>query len=616
MARRLRGWLRTWTKLALLILGYFWIGAAYKLVYAQTHDLTRLKSRLPIPYYEQHFLVDSVLHQTWMFGPAFRDLIGELPSIGALSSRNTIAALADYCRKRERRLAALPERYPYSLFSEEALDDAYFFSQYGSIAATFGTSEKPTRAISMTDEQGNWLSMGVPETVSAGALAKELADGYPDSPQAPNALLRVAQSQVNDPDPALAQGSYLRLLRDYPGSKEAQEAAEALYRSAVQARDFEAAERYKNRALRAAEQFARTKYPGAAPPAPAATTILGFRVDLSGLNVGLGRLEPARELLDVASGEERRLRSLKNLPEDLTRNVEDTRQRLRRTRSELWVLDLFRTLDAGAPGFPPKAREFPVQGRILLNGRPFAGAGVGLRPGGADTRPDPMNVLNEILYRAIADKDGRYVIPSVPSGSYRPALLQPVHPAEDSDEVIAPIAAGDAAFPTRIEVAAAPVTLPDVHLQTGLRTLTFGEVTHSDEQIVLRWEAVRGAMDYRVEVLPSGRARDFHDRVPGDQREAFHRHPVLWAGSTSDTQIRCPLKDLSPDADSRQAAAITVYQYQVTALDAGGNVLLQSAWPLSRFILDGKTRAVMLSKPPPEPADPQDRARVRRFFRR
>src|SRR6476660_6090080 len=111
MAKRLRGWLRTWTKLALLILCYFWIGAAYKLFYAQTHDVTRFKSPLPIPipYYEQHFLVDSVLHQTWMFGPAFRDLIGELPSVGALTNRNAIAGLADYLRERERTLGGLPQ---------------------------------------------------------------------------------------------------------------------------------------------------------------------------------------------------------------------------------------------------------------------------------------------------------------------------------------------------------------------------------------------------------------------------------------------------------------------------------------------------------------------------
>ncbi len=48
MAKRLKSWARTLTKLTLLVLGYFWIGAAYKLVYAQTHDPTRFHRRLPI----------------------------------------------------------------------------------------------------------------------------------------------------------------------------------------------------------------------------------------------------------------------------------------------------------------------------------------------------------------------------------------------------------------------------------------------------------------------------------------------------------------------------------------------------------------------------------------
>ena len=48
IGKRLRSWLRTGTKLVLLVLAYFWLGAAYKLLYAQTHDLTRFKSRLPM----------------------------------------------------------------------------------------------------------------------------------------------------------------------------------------------------------------------------------------------------------------------------------------------------------------------------------------------------------------------------------------------------------------------------------------------------------------------------------------------------------------------------------------------------------------------------------------
>ena len=125
MLRRLKSWFRTSAKLSLLILGYFWLGAAYKLIYAQTHDVSRFKGRIPIPYYQQQFILDALLSQTWIFGPDFRNYIGELPSLGALVNTNTQAALADYCRSREKQLNDVVDRYPYSLFAEEALDDAF-----------------------------------------------------------------------------------------------------------------------------------------------------------------------------------------------------------------------------------------------------------------------------------------------------------------------------------------------------------------------------------------------------------------------------------------------------------------------------------------------------------
>src|SRR6185503_12669836 len=114
---------------------------------AQTHDLTRFKSKLPISYYQQQFLIDSLIHQTWMFGPDFREYIGELPSLGALVSSNPQAVLADYCRKREAQLAALPRRYPHSLFSEEALEDSFQLSQGASLLGVFGSREQPRIAL-------------------------------------------------------------------------------------------------------------------------------------------------------------------------------------------------------------------------------------------------------------------------------------------------------------------------------------------------------------------------------------------------------------------------------------------------------------------------------------
>ncbi|HEU4752548.1 MAG TPA: hypothetical protein VFU47_05515, partial [Armatimonadota bacterium] len=61
MKRRALRWLLTLVKLVLLVLGYFWVGAAYKLVYAQTHDITRFQGRIPLPYYQHQFLIDTLI---------------------------------------------------------------------------------------------------------------------------------------------------------------------------------------------------------------------------------------------------------------------------------------------------------------------------------------------------------------------------------------------------------------------------------------------------------------------------------------------------------------------------------------------------------------------------
>ncbi|MCC2670284.1 MAG: hypothetical protein K0Q72_2755, partial [Armatimonadetes bacterium] len=428
MLRRLGGWVRTLAKLALLVLGYFWLGGAYKLVYAQTHDVTRFKGRIPIPYYQQQFILDALLYQTWVFGPDFRNYIGELPALGTLLNTNTQAALADYCRSRELQLNAVADRYPYSLFAEEALEDAYLYSVGASLLGLAGSREKPVRAYA-APEGKHWVVAGVPNTERAVQLSRRLADTFPDSSQAATALFRVAEAEAQAGRKPQSLAVYRRVLSEYPHSDQTEAAAEALSRAARDAGKLEQARNFKRQALRAAEYTAREQFPGKALPAKSTLSVMGFRIDLSGLELQLNRVSPARELAAIADREAARLGSIRALDQNLKNDLKDRRERLEEVRNELWVADMFEAVKVELPGLAPRAREFPVSGSVQFEGRPLEGVEVVLAGGGQDLRVRRFSRQPEsasATFRAMTDRRGRYTITGVPAGSYFVAMLFPV----------------------------------------------------------------------------------------------------------------------------------------------------------------------------------------------
>jgi hypothetical protein len=600
MLKRLKSWARTLTKLALLVLGYFWIGAAYKLLYAQTHDLTRFQSRLPISFYQQQFMVESLIHQTWMFGPDFQQYIGELPSLGLLVTFN-VEALAGYCQKRESQLTELPQRYPYSLFNDEALNDAHLFSWLTANLNALGARVEPKQALAVRSERGPWRSTGLADLSNPAGLAQMLADGYPDSPQAPAALMRMAAAAARRGDQPGTRAIYKRIALEYPRSAETEEAANSLARIAQAEGRLVEAREYKRRGVRAAENRARERSPGKALPASSALTILGFRVDLSGIELQLRRVQPARQLLAVAARETERLRALSGLQGDLKERLRDTQERMDKRRNDLWVADMFEALKVGVPGPPPRPQEHPVTGQALIDGRPLHGVEVILtdKAPGRQLGLGAAEALGQVRLRAVTDSQGRFRIPGVPSGRYHTLVVYSLRPAETKAVPVVPLQEAEGkGFPSALTVAGGPVKLPPLRFTRAIAARSFGERPSVQQAVRLDWEPWPGAAHYRVEVLAAPEAGWAFQRrgVPGDP-ERFLGHPVLWASSNlAESRVDCPLTALAPD----EAATVRAvqYEYVVTARDRSGKRLAVSARPLGRFRLSPAAAAELMKLRP------------------
>jgi tetratricopeptide (TPR) repeat protein len=622
MLKRLMGWMRTSTRFWLLILAYFWIGAAYKLIYAQSHDTARFKLKLPLPYYQQQFLIDSLLQQTWMFGPDFQDYLGRLPSLATLltpNGANPVATLADYCRQRENELQAFPARHPRSPFSDTALDSAYRYSQVASVLGILGAREQPRRVLARPGPgPDGWRSIGLADFSRQAGLSQRLADEYPDSPYAPAALLRLAGLEIDQGRVERGRALYERVAREYPRSEEAEEAANALYAVARAASRVEEMREFRMRALHAAEQLGRERNTSRILPATTSVAVLGYRVDLSSLELQLERLEEALGLFQMAEREAGRLKAMPDLEDRLKGEVTGARKRLSRVGDELWVRrELFEKLGVPPPGIPPRPQEFTVRGRVEVQGSVAAarGAGVEVALTQKDLRirslPELVGVLRELPYRAEVGPDGRYEIPAVPSGEYTPVVLYDARPTADTAVVPHP----DSAFPGRVRMEQGDLELPPFRFRPAISTRSFGELGASGAAVRLEWDPWPRAASYTVEVLappewfgmfrsrfrPSGGAGKgpaAGKLDPGELRRRFRRRPVLWRQEALKTAAAdCPLQQLYPDQPA--AAAVLSYEYVVRAHDANGAVLAESARPLCRFILSQEARGKMLQGPRP-----------------
>lgn len=624
LIKRLKSWGRTGLKLVLLGLGYFWLGAAYKLFYAQTHDLTRFKSQLPLSFYQQQFILESLLHQNWMFGPDFREYIGAPPSVRALTSANPQAVLAVYCREREQELSTLPSRYPYSLFTEHALEDAYLMSQGAALLGTMTAREKPVRGLATPGEDGAWRTVGVPELYRSGDLARRLADEYPTSPQAPTALLRVAQMEAQQGHSPQSEALYQRLILEYPQVPEAEAAANALAGAAREAGRLSQTRALKQQALDVSEQAARKDAPGQPLPVNSAFKVLGYRIDLAEVELQLRELKPAQEALTLANRETHRLHDVPGLEKPLRDELNGTQSRLDRVRDEAWVADLFNGLKIGAPGPPPRPHEYAVSGQVVLGQQPLAGVEVVLveaHGNNHDLNPMTLGWLNQSRYRAFTDARGQYKITAVPAGNYSVNMIYPLRPSKNLSIVPAQVAYGHLqvkligrrvaagsdqdAVPhppsdfSHITITNKNTTLPIFRFQPALETRAFGELPPDGNGVRLEWQAWPGAAAYRVAVLAApNNAAAFDYRVPPPQRAQFAQRPLLWhLDKTATTQVTCPLLALAPDRP--QGARVAQYEYEVTALNREGQPVATSATPFCRFLLSPEACVTLLKLKPP-----------------
>ncbi|HEU4751668.1 MAG TPA: carboxypeptidase-like regulatory domain-containing protein, partial [Armatimonadota bacterium] len=414
-----------------------------------------------------------------------------------------------------------------------------------------------------------------------------------------------------------SRAAYRRLALDYPRSDEAVKAADALYQVALAEGRVRDAREYKLRALTAAERLARERFRGRALPASSTVTILGYRVDLSGLELRLANLPAARELIDVAGQEADRVRSLKGLDDPTKGSVRSIRERMERTRSELWVADMFDRLRVGVPGPPPQPKQQSVAGRVELDGKPLPGVLVELGEapgqGGGRRLPPGMAGLQRLFqparYRAVTDERGAYRIPDVPSGRYAIQARYAVRPAGFPGPIRP---SDDTGFPETVTVSDRSVTIPPLALTRAVETRTFGERPPAGKSVLLEWTAWPGAAAYRVEVLaaPGPLLQYFQGRRPPGAR-GFFRRPVLWtAERVEGTRVECPLLPLAPDVP--EIARVVQYQYTVTALDGAGNVLARSSDPASQFNLSRQAFAALMAQNPPRRARPGGRGRFGR----
>ncbi|MFN3653227.1 MAG: hypothetical protein ACK47B_26900 [Armatimonadota bacterium] len=603
LGRRLLSWARTGGKLVLLILCYFWVGAAYKLVYAQTHDLTRFERRIPLPYYQHQFALDSLLSQTWIFGPDFRDFLGELPSLGALTTSNPQAALSDYARQREQELLRLPARYPYSLFAEEALDDAYQYGQFGSVLGIVAARERPSHALAIQRPDGSWALGALPDLQHSRLAAQRLVDEYPDSPQAAAALLRVVRAEAQQSSAAAAREGYARIMREYPGSAEAIEAAEALYRLAEQEGRLEEMARYRAQALAISERRAREEYGSRALPARETVDILGFRVDLAGLVLRMDRPETAATQLAAAAYEVQRLRGFPSLEERIRRDFRESREELERVRSEAWLSELFKAVEVPYPGAPPRAREQVVTGRALLDGKPLPGVEVLL----STEPPRPGGRMRELLssgvsgFRARTDTSGRFRVEGLVADTYHLSVAYPLEPEPGKGPIRPAESQESSSFAAPVEVADRPKRLPDLHFTRAVSPGTFGELTAERSAVRLRWRPWPSAARYRVEVSESGllgRMNLYRNKpMSPEQRALYEQRRIFWTAETEATEVELPLLELSPDTP--QLATVAQFEHRVVALGADGRELAASPEPLGRFHLHPSAVGQLLKLNPP-----------------
>lgn len=592
MNRRLKAVLLGLLQAACLAYGYIWLGGVYKLSYALSHDVSRLKTKLPqLPYYQQQFLLDSLLQQTWVYGNDFSEFVGPLPSLAALFGANPAGALADYCAARTTQLSEFPSRHPGSIYSDAALDAGYQYARAAAFLGLLGARTQPSRAVARPIG-GRWRPVGLPDFASAAALSGRLADEYPESVLAPGALARRAEGQMDAGRLKDGLKLFTRVGQEYPNSAEAERAANALYAGAAAAGNYPQMREFRERAVRAAAASGRELSATGRLSSASSVAILGYQVDLSEIQLRLRQVFEATEHAALARSEIARLSGLEELNDDARSELETASRRASRVGDHLWVERLFKRLELPVPGEPPAPPAGTVTGRVTLGTKPLPEIEVALaqRNTFARSGSDALSILRSIPFRGRTDRVGRYVIRGVPAGEYRPLLLF------DTLKNGRPIVPNSTVSPM-IRVEPGNQELPDTRFEFALKTRSYGELNADGGEVSLTWDPEPGAATYEVGVYAAPEMFGaFRRRFRSVGFQAMRRRRfALWQSArVSGTSAGCPVGALAPD-DARVAPLVS-YEYVVRALNSEGVVLLESARPLSRFTLGAAARVEMLAR--------------------
>jgi tetratricopeptide (TPR) repeat protein len=365
-------------------------GAGYKLVYGIRHEREMgLGARM---WYQQQFSGYGPLPIAPLFGPAFARYMAAGTKGGSVLGWGGATAL--FGSGDLSALRSLLKDYPDSIWADNAQLDVAMLTYRREAPVPWlvlsyiaGDAEPARRLIQENIEQ-------------ATAEFDRLVTRYPRSPFAALALARRAEGALSLLDFGAARTAYERLLRSYPGAKEAYRAGIALSGLYLwQGRPEEA----RKAAVVAA---AAATWDNEADALLAQAQAVQQQ----------GRPEEARELYEAArtAAEGARRRNLEN----------------RKSPTGLSKLALFERVDAVVrvcrerlatnlaplPGLPPGTAT--VTGKVVREGSGAAGLRVAL---GASPLPAgfPSPFLSGPAYDSVTDQRGVYRLASVAPGTYR-----------------------------------------------------------------------------------------------------------------------------------------------------------------------------------------------------
>jgi tetratricopeptide (TPR) repeat protein len=203
--------------IALVVFGYLWSGAAYKVAYGLRHE-AELGNRTQL-WYQQQFSPYGPLPVAWLFGRAFPLYVqAQQGRTAAGAASRGLVAPVDLTLMRR-----VVKEYPSSIWADNA--------QYELARATGRRVAVQPWTIYVYREGASQPAITVVDTDQPGLVREmqELVKRYPKSVFAPLALAHIASTQLALLDFTGAIASYERVLDSYPRAPQAAEAGLALH---------------------------------------------------------------------------------------------------------------------------------------------------------------------------------------------------------------------------------------------------------------------------------------------------------------------------------------------------------------------------------------------------